>query len=106
MSERERDRVLGPSEEYGGCSRETRDQRRDGGEQPGDGSIVGMSEAWKLELTRYDGLFGSRYLSQLPGVAAGCDDDPNEVYLKCVLREAREEGRRKDDDKPPVVEEA
>ena len=68
MSERGRDRELGPSDEYGGCSRETKEQRRDGGEQLRGGSNV---EKWKVELTHCDGgLFGSMYVSQVPGVAA------------------------------------
>jgi hypothetical protein len=92
MSERERNRELGPSDEYGGCSRETKEQRRDGGEQPGGGFIVEVSEAWKMELTHCDGgLFGNRYLSQFPGVPVGCDDDPNEVHWAYKRREAREE---------------
>jgi hypothetical protein len=91
MSERERDRELGPSDEYGGCSREAKEQRRDGGEQPGSGSTVVVSETWMLTLTHCDGLFGSRYLSQFPGVPVGCDDDPDEVHWAYKRREAREE---------------
>ena len=87
MSERGRDRELDPNDEYGGCSRETKEQRRDGGEQLRGGSNV---EKWKVELTHCDGgLFGSMYVPQVPGVAAGCDDDPDEVYLACMEREAR-----------------
>jgi hypothetical protein len=58
----------------------------DGGDQPGGGSItekqaalqrkIELNEAYELE--RCGGLFGSKYLSQVPGVATGCDDDPNE----------------------------
>ena len=87
MSERGRDRELDPGDEYSGCSREAKEQRRDGGEQLRGGSNV---EEWKVELTHCDGgLFGSMYVSQVPGVAAGCDDDPDEVYLACMRREER-----------------
>ena len=58
----------------------------DGGDQPGGGSVaekqaalqrkIELNEAYELE---HDcGLFGSMYVSQVPGVAAGCDDDPDE----------------------------
>jgi hypothetical protein len=114
MSERERNRELDPSDEYGGCSRETKVQRRDGGEQPGGGFIVEVSEMWKMELTHCDGgLFGSMYVSQVPGVAAGCDDDPDEVYLAYMRREERcELGLYMEEDKgdgeyvyePPAVQ--
>lgn len=49
-----------------------------------------LSATWKMELTHCDGgLFGSKYISQMPGVAADCDDDPDEVYLTSRKREAR-----------------
>ena len=97
MSEQERDREIGPSDGYGGCSSESGGRLSDGGEQPGGGSIaekqaalqrkIELNEAYELE--RCGGLFGSKYLSQMPGVAAGCDDDPNEVYLTYRKREER-----------------
>ncbi len=50
-----------------------------------------VPEAWMLTLTHCDGLFGSRYLPQFPGVPVGCDDDPDEVHWAYKRREAREE---------------
>ena len=72
----------------------------DGGVGPGGGSIaekqaalqrkIELNEAYELELTHCDGgLFGSMYVSQVPGVAAGCDDDTDEVYLACLREEER-----------------
>ena len=69
----------------------------DGGDQPGGGSIAEKQAALQrkieldevYELERCGGLFGSKYLSQMPGVAAGCDDDPGEVYLTYRKREER-----------------
>jgi len=97
MSEQERDRELRPSGGYGGCSSEGGGRLGDGGDQPGGGSIaekqaalqrkIELNEAYELE--RCGGLFGSKYLSQVPGVDAGCDDDPNEVYLTYMKREGR-----------------
>jgi hypothetical protein len=69
----------------------------DGGDQPGGGSVaekqaalqrkIELNEAYELEYC--GGLFGSMYVSQVPGIAAGCDDDPDEVYLTYMKREER-----------------
>lgn len=97
MSERERDREEGPRGKYGGSDREASERRRDGdgsgssAEQyvPQQRKIELVQEARKRVEADSGELFGSRYTPQVLGVKEGCDDDPGEVYLACMERDAR-----------------
>ena len=88
MSERERDREEGPRDKYGGSDREASERRRDG-DGSGSSAEQYVPQARKRVEADSGGLFGSRYTPQVLGVKEGCDDDPGEVYLACMEREAR-----------------